>query len=238
MRALFASLCLVVLAGWGGGTILVGAFSQGTPGELPADWRPMAIGDEAASRYELVRDGERERTVVRADAEASASGLVRPLTVDARSHPVLEWEWKIEGVIPEGRMGRKDGDDFPARIYVTFAYDPKNLSFGERLKYEALRAFTSFDIPLRAVSYVWANHPDETDPAPNPFTDWVMMVPVRSGPGRAGEWVAERRDLYEDYRRLFGEEPPPISGIAIMTDADNTGGTATAYYGDIALERE
>jgi hypothetical protein len=62
-----------------------------------------------------------------------------------------------------------------------------------------------------------------------------MMVAVESGNGKAGTWVAEERNLCEDYRALFGEDPPEIGAVALMTDTDNTGGEATAYYGDITL---
>jgi hypothetical protein len=41
-----------------------------------------------------------------------------------------------------------------------------------------------------------------------------------------------------DYRAAFGEDPPPINGVAIMTDTDNTGESATAYYGDIVFKRD
>lgn len=225
-----------LLAAWGGGAVQVGAFSQGTPGELPAKWAALPLGGEAPSAYTLVRDGE--RTVVKAEADNSASGLVRQVDLDTRAYPVLAWRWKVDGVIADGRMDRKSGDDYPARVYVTFDYDPSDLSFGDRLKYEAIRTFTAYDVPLRAINYIWANHADETEALVNPFTDWVMMVPAESGPANVGAWVVEEHNLYEDYRRLFGEEPPPISGVAIMTDADNTGGQATAYYGDIVLKGE
>jgi hypothetical protein len=58
---------------------------------------------------------------------------------------------------------------------------------------------------------------------------------VRSGPAEVGQWLTEERDLYEDYLRLFGQEPPRIAGIAVMTDTDNTGESAVAYYDDIVL---
>jgi hypothetical protein len=68
---------------------------------------------------------------------------------------------------------------------------------------------------------------------PNPYTDRVMMFVVESGTTKLNQWVNEERNVYEDYKKAFGEEPPMISGVAIMTDTDNTGESATAYYGDI-----
>jgi hypothetical protein len=61
------------------------------------------------------------------------------------------------------------------------------------------------------------------------------MLAVRSGDEQAGQWLSEQRDIVADFRRLFGEDPPQAGAIAIMTDTDNTGAEATAWYGDITL---
>ena len=45
--------------------------------------------------------------------------------------------------------------------------------------------------------------------------------------------MRERRNIRADYRRAFGEVPPPVNGIHIITDTDDTRGSTTAYYGDI-----
>ncbi len=65
--------------------------------------------------------------------------------------------------------------------------------------------------------------------------DRAKMIVVESGPANVGRWVDVERNLYEDYRRLFGGEPPRIVGVAVMTDTDNTGESAVAYYGEIVL---
>jgi hypothetical protein len=62
-----------------------------------------------------------------------------------------------------------------------------------------------------------------------------MLVAVESGNGNAGKWVNEERNIYEDYRKFFGEEPPLLGAVALMTDTDNTGEEAVAWYGDITL---
>jgi len=233
-----AALCAVILLGlaltaFSLPDYAVASFSNMRAGGTISGWEPLSLGDAPQTSYALVTDGG--RTVVRGEAEGSASGLIRRISLDAHRFPIMTWRWKAEGVISGGNIRRRGGDDYPARIYVTFAYDPSDLSFGDRVKYRALRALGYRDIPVRALSYVWANRPDETKIVPNAFTDWVQMVPVRSGTAGTGAWQTERRDLVADYRAAFGEDPPPISGVAIMTDADNTGGEATAYFGDIRL---
>jgi hypothetical protein len=64
------------------------------------------------------------------------------------------------------------------------------------------------------------------------------MIVIRSGNKHAGKWMYEKRNIIEDYRRAFGEEPGKITGIAIMTDTDNTGESASAWYGDIKLSKK
>ncbi len=64
------------------------------------------------------------------------------------------------------------------------------------------------------------------------------MIALQSGDQRAGSWLEERVNVYEDYRRLFGEEPPPVGAIAIMTDTDQTGERAVAWYDDLRISRQ
>ncbi|MDX1419806.1 MAG: DUF3047 domain-containing protein, partial [Rubricoccaceae bacterium] len=214
----------------------VGAFSQASPGGLPSGWEPLQFGDTRPSSYRLVHEGG--VTVVRAEADGSASGLVRRIDIDPTRFPVLRWRWKVEGVVPGGSYTRRDGDDYAARVYVIFDYPVSALSFGDRLKYRALQALGYRDLPTRALNYVWANQPSARATRPNAYTDWVQMVPVERGSRHAGTWRDARRNVAEDYRAAFGEEPPPIAGIAIMTDADNTGARAVAYYGDLSMTEE
>ena len=62
-----------------------------------------------------------------------------------------------------------------------------------------------------------------------------MMIAVRSGSGEVGNWVGERRNIVEDYRRCFGQDPPSVGAVAVMTDTDNTGEEAMAWYGPIRV---
>jgi hypothetical protein len=214
--------------------LTVGDFGRGAPGTLPFGWAEQPLGDRPPSAYTLVRDGE--DVVVQATADASASGLKRTLRLDPADRPTLAWRWKIDGVVPGGRIDRKEGDDYAARLYVTFDYDPAELSFADRVKYRALRAL-GYDVPLRALCYVWANRAGERQMAPNPYTEWVRMVPVASGTDGAGEWRSHERDLLADYRAAFGEAPPAITGFVLMTDTDDTGTQAQARFGDLVLRR-
>ena len=61
------------------------------------------------------------------------------------------------------------------------------------------------------------------------------MIAVQSDPTHVGQWLEEKRNLIEDYRKCFAEEPSKASAVALMTDTDNTGEEAVAWYGPIRL---
>jgi hypothetical protein len=189
--------------------IVLGRFSAG---DL-SGWKPKVFRGQTS--YSFVVDGERQ--VLMARSRGAASGLYKEVTLDPAKYPVLRWSWKIKGTIPKGNAMTKAGDDYAARVYVVF---PRMFSF----------------FRTRAVNYIWANRIPRGSTLPNAFTSNAMMVAVESGDEKAGAWVAEERNVVEDYRMLFGEDPPAIGAVALMTDTDNTGGETVAYYGDITLQ--
>ena len=111
--------------------------------------------------------------------------------------------------------GRKSGDDYAARVYLVF---PSPLFWR-----------------TRALNYVWAAKLPRDSAVRSPYTGNAVILAVESGNVKAGAWQTEERNIVEDYRRAFGEEPPRIGAVAVMTDTDDTGDDVTAWYGDITL---
>ena len=216
----------------------VGPFSRAAPGgPLPEGWAPLTFHRIARhTRYALVRDPDRG-TVVEAIAEASASGLVRRLDAEPNAGSVLTWSWKIERPVAKGDVTRRSGDDYAARVYVTFRVPPERLSPFERMRRTAVAATFGDDAPDAGLVYIWDARSPVGTIVPNAYTDRVRMIVVESGSERAGRWLAYERDLAADYRAAFGGDAPPLSGVAIMTDTDDTGESLRAWYGDIALAR-
>ena len=217
--------------------IEVGKFSAEAVGDrLPAGWKPLTFKKiEKHTGYTLVRDDD--AIAVRAVAEASASGLIREIKINPKEYPVVQWRWKVGNILKKGDVYRKEGDDYPARIYIAFEYDPAKLNFFERVKYGTAKLLYGEYPPLGAITYIWESKAPIGTSVPNPYTDRVMMFVVESGETKVQQWVSEERNVYEDYKKAFGEEPPMISGVAIMTDTDNTGESAIAYYGDIVFRK-
>jgi hypothetical protein len=216
--------------------LTVGAFSTAAEGQaVPPGWTPLRFKKVARHTEYLVvkEDGV---TVVRAESQAGASGRIREVTIDLKDYPILRWRWKVSNVIQKGDVRKKGGDDYAARIYITFAYDPDTVTFSKKVKYKMGRLLFG-DIPIGAINYIWDAHAPVGTIVDNAYTDFVKMIVVESGDRSVGRWMAEERNVYEDYRRAFGEEPPLVNAVAIMTDTDDTGETVTAYYGDIVFTR-
>jgi hypothetical protein len=227
----FALLCSGTVAA----QVAVAPLSAGRPGTTPPPgWSELTFPKiERHTRYELVPDGG--TLVVAATAEASASGWIHRLDVPAANARMLRWRWKAIELPAGSDLRTKAGDDAAARIYVTFRYAPERLAWPQRLLYDAVRAFYGEAPPHATLMYVWDAGSPQGATFANPYTDRARNVVVESGATRLNQWLDYERDVLADYRAAFGEEPPPISGIAIMTDADNTRGRAAARYGDVTL---
>jgi DUF3047 family protein len=215
------------------GPVEVMRFSSLQPGASLPDWvEPYVFPNQPRhTQFALVED--EGRTVLRARAEASTSGLIRSVRVDPRRHPLLAWRWKVTSLPARSDLARKDGDDFAARLYVVFDLDPATLSLGERMKLALARAVWGERVPLAALCYVWDTHAPAETFAPNAYTDRVRMVVVDSGRAALGRWVERQRDVAADFRRAFGIGAPLVSAVIVSADTDNTGETAESYFGDI-----
>jgi hypothetical protein len=188
-------------------TIAVSRFAT----EGLSGWEKKSFKGE--TEYSIVHEGG--NAVVRASSRAAASGMFRKLQVDPLRYRYLRWKWKVAEPLRNGAEKTKAGDDYSARVYVVFP----GLFFWQ----------------TKAINYVWSSRLPREESFPNPYTSNAMMVVVESGPDKAGTWISEQRDILADYRRLFGGEPRQLGAIAVMTDTDNTGGNALAWYGDIEL---
>jgi hypothetical protein len=176
---------------------------------LDAVWKEKVF--RGRTSYELVQINGGH--AVKAESRTSASALYHEIDLVLTDYPVLTWSWKIEGVLQRGDGRKKEGDDYAARLYVVF---PSWLFW-----------------KTKTISYVWANKIPVGEVLESPYTANAAIIPLRSGNEKAGQWVREKRNVLEDFRQYFKEDPPPCKAIAIMTDTDNTGESATAWYGPI-----
>ncbi|MBC7501436.1 MAG: DUF3047 domain-containing protein [Herminiimonas sp.] len=207
-------------------------FSGMTAGGAITGWTTLKPSAKAQdTKYTLVRDGD--KTVLKADAVGSMSGLTLVVNIDIRQTPRIRWRWKIAAPVATADLRTKTGDDYAARIYVMFDYPASKLSFATRASLKIAESIYGQKIPTAALNYVWDNRQPIGTIAPNSYTDRARMIVIESGADKVGQWVTETRDLGADFMAAFGEVPPNVVAVALATDTDNTGETAIAWYGDI-----
>lgn len=207
-------------------TVMAGLMAGVTALALPC----MALALEFTPRDILAWQSEsfQGQTVYAMDGEAlrarcfnSASGLFLERKIDLRVTPVIEWSWRVDAVFDASvDETSKAGDDFPARLYV--------------VRDGGVAVWRT-----RAINYVWASAMPVGSSWPNPFASQARMVALRSGaPAAPGQWVTERRNIREDFRRFHGRDVETIDAVAIMTDCDNRAATAEAWYGRVRFLAE
>ena len=168
--------------------------------------------------YSLMVDGQ--MTVLTASSNGTASGLGRQIKIDLRKTPYVNWSWKVDERVGNENEKSKDGDDFAARLYV--------VKSGGALLWNT-----------KALNYVWSENQNRGESWPNPYRPKnAIMVAARGIGDSSGKWVTEKRNVREDLKAAFGKDIKFIDAIAIMTDTDNTGGSAKASYGDIYFSAE
>lgn len=215
----------------------VRSFSGHPPGEaLPPGWQPWVLSRfKRPTAYRLIDYSG--RTVVRARAESSASGLIHPLALDPQTYPLLHWHWKIDNVIEKADNTQKHLEDSPVRLVVSFSGDIETLPLRDRMFFDNVRLVTGQQLPYATLMYIWENRAPVETVIDNMHTSRIKMIVVESGRDRIGQWQDVTRNVVEDYRRAFGADPQRITAVGIMTDTDNTGENAHAWYGDIAFRK-
>jgi hypothetical protein len=168
---------------------------------------------KGTTSYQLIQ--LKDKKILMAESQDSASGLIKKIHVDLKKYPYLNWSWSIENRLDIKNEKIKSGDDYAARIYVVVD--------GGILLWRT-----------RAVNYVWANEASKGEIWQNAFAGKnSMMMALRSRQDKTSTWYSEKRNVYEDLKRLYGTEFHFIDAIALMTDTDNSHGQVKSYYGDI-----
>jgi len=155
-----------------------------------------------------------------ANSDKACSGLFYKMKFNVREYPNIRWQWKVSQFPDKTKKTDKKGwvekDDYAARVYVIFA------------------SWNFFN--TKSLEYIW----DETLPVEtvkiSPYIDNIRLIVAESGKENMDKWVAEERNIFEDYQKAFGKKPPKYaSAIALMTDADNTMSTAEAFYRNLKV---
>lgn len=181
---------------------------------IPDGWTGQNWGSPA---YEMtVIEGSPK--VLHLKSQNEGSTIVKEVKINVKGTPILEWQWKAV-VLPAGGDSRKKAaDDQAAQIYVTFPRFPA-----------AVRS--------RIIGYVWDTTAPEGTIVESEKTSLVTYVILRSGTKDLNRWITETRNVYEDYKRIYNEEPGELGAVSIAIDSNDTKSSAESYIGKILFKK-
>ena len=211
-------LAAAALAAAQGAEVLVENWSGvpvGTKG-VPPGWKKQIWGSPS---YDFTVASESPNRVLHLLSAGDSSTINKEVSIDVRQYPILTWRWKVVTVPAGADARRKEADDEAAQLYVTFERFPS-----------AVRS--------RIIGYIW----DTTAPAgtivKSQKTGLITYVVLRSGEAELGQWVTETRNVLEDYRKIYGENPSElIKAVSIGIDSDDTSSKAEAFVGEIVFKK-
>jgi hypothetical protein len=138
--------------------------------------------------------------------------------VNLKETPILEWTWKGAVLPTNADCRKKSADDQAAQLYVVWPRFP-----------EAVRS--------QIIGYIW----DTTAPVgtivKSEKTGTVTYVVVRSGPADLGKWLTEKRNVAEDYRKIYGTAPDNPGMISLAIDSDDTSSSSESFFGSILFKK-
>jgi Protein of unknown function (DUF3047) len=214
---LMLAAVLTVTAAWAAQRVVVEDWSRypvGTRG-IPPSWKGHDWGIPA---YDFtIVENDRHR-VLRLKSHDEGSTIIKDIRgkVDLKATPVLEWQWKVVALPPGGYSCRAASDDQAAQIYVAWPRFP-----------EALRS--------RLIGYVWDSTAPVGTVCKSEKTGTVTYIVVRSGLADLGTWITEQRNVREDFKRVYGEEPDAPAAVSISIDSNDTHSAAEAFVGPIVF---
>ena len=157
--------------------------------------------------------------LIKAEAEGKGSGLGKEVEIDLSKTPYINITWKIEKDLPGIIENSKNGHDFAARVFV--------------IKKIGVTALSN-----RAISYVFSSNNEVNDHWPSPYTKKSIDYVLSTTKENLNTWVTVKANVKEDFMNLHGLGVKNLSGVAIMTDTDNTKLKAISYYQNIYFSSE
>lgn len=168
---------------------------------------------------------QEETGYLSAKSNQACSGLVYHIRFDPKKLPLMSWKWKVlkfpeKNVPVQKEKGKEKGwlerDDYAARVYVIF------------LSWNFMN--------IHSLEYVWDENLSKETVISSPYFSNLKLIVIESGKQKTNDWVFEKRNIYNDYKKAFGRAPNrPVGAVALMTDSDNTASTAEALYTDIKV---
>jgi hypothetical protein len=215
---LFLSLLLssvTALCVWAEEFVQIEDWSESEVGArgIPPGWTGQTWGHP---QYDLtiVLDERRKALHLKSKNDSSTINKKIEHHVNLQNTPILQWQWKVVALPRGGDSRRKETLDQAAQLYISWPRFP--------------RAFRS-----RIIGYVWDTTAPVGTVVKSQKMHMVTYIIVRSGDAEVGQWLTERRNVWDDYQVVFGEEPKDLGYLSLSIDTNDTHSYAEAFIGSI-----
>ena len=151
---------------------------------------------------------------IRAEAEGKASGLGKELKINLLKTPFINITWKVEKDLPGIIENSKKGHDYAARVFV--------------VKKTGVTALSN-----RAISYVFSSNNSAGNNWPSPYTKKSIDYVLSTTKEHHNQWITVKANVREHFKKLHDLDVSELTGVAIMTDTDNSKLKAISYYQNI-----
>jgi hypothetical protein len=212
VRSIVIGSILLAAPLWASDRTVIADFSSGVDAAgVPSGWKLKEKAGKAD--FAVVKDGE--MNALRLRSAKTSFSIQKEVKVDVKQFPILTWKWKVTDLPRGGNFRKSRTDDQAAQLFLAFS-------------------------KTKAIVYIW----DSTAPqglmedAPAPPFMTIKAVVVRSGSSELGKWITESRNVYEDYKKLFGAEPPAVSGVRLQTNSQHTGTSAESFFADVVFRNQ
>ena len=156
---------------------------------------------------------------IRAEAEGKASGLGKELKINLLKTPFINITWKVEKDLPGIIENSKKGHDYAARVFV--------------IKKTGVTALSN-----RAINYVFSSNNSVGNNWPSPYTKKSIDYVLSTTKEHHDQWITVKANVREHFKKLHDLDVSELTGVAIMTDTDNSKLKAISYYQNIYFSSE
>jgi hypothetical protein len=194
------------------GILRVDRFSGGVDEKgIPVGW---TLEKEPGGDSKITLAQEKEGHFLRIFSVGDTFGLKKEMSFDIRKYPYLSWCWRATKLPKGGDIRKRETDDQAGQIYVVFP------------KFPAM-------VNSRSVGYIWDTQAPVGLLGTSTAYGKMRYVVLQSGPEKLDQWISETRNVYEDYKKLFQEEPPTVGTVLLYINTQHTKTSASCDYADI-----
>ena len=183
------------------------------------EFKTLKVGKKYKGETTWTLGSNEKGNFIKAEAEGKGSGLGKEVLIDLSKTPFINITWKVEKDLSGITENSKKGHDYAARVFV-------------------VKKTGSTALSNRAINYVFSSNSSINENWPSPYTKKSIDYVLSTTKDNLDTWVTVKANVKEHFKILHDLDIKELSGVAIMTDTDNSKLRAVAYYQNIYFSSE